>query len=196
MRPLVMDFPSDQRAINVGDQFMFGPAIMVNPVTEPGAMKRHLYLPQAKWYDFWTGAAQDGGVAIDSAAPLDKLPLYVRAGSILPMGPEVQYATEKPADPIEIRIYPGADGDFTIYEDENDNYDYEKGEYAVIPLHWNDSTRTLTIGERTGSFPGMTTTRSFQIVIVSEAHGTGEAPTSSPDNAVQYSGQQVNVTLR
>ncbi len=196
MRPLVMDFPSDQRAINVGDQFMFGPAMMVNPVTEPGATKRHLYLPKAKWYDFWTGATQDGGAAIDSPAPLDKLPLFVRAGSILPMGPEVQYAAERPADPIEIRIFPGADADFTIYEDENDNYDYEKGEYAVIPLHWNDSTRTLTIGERTGSFPGITTTRSFQIVLVSDGHGIGEAPTSSPDNTVQYSGKQVSVTLR
>ena len=196
MRPLVMDFPSDQRAINIGDQFMFGPAILVNPVTEPGATKRHLYLPKAKWYDFWTGATQNGGEAIDSPAPLEKLPLFVRAGSILPMGPEVQYATEKAADPIEIRIYPGADSDFSIYEDENDNYDYEKGEYAIIPLHWNDSTATLTIGERAGSFPGMTTVRSFQIVLVTERHGTGEAPTSSPDKTVQYSGKQVSVALR
>ncbi|HEU5232097.1 MAG TPA: glycoside hydrolase family 31 protein [Terriglobales bacterium] len=196
MRPLVMDFPSDQRAINVGDQFMFGPAIMVNPVTEPGATMRHLYLPKAKWYDFWTGATQDGGVAIDSPAPLDKLPLYVRAGSILPMGPEVQYASEKPADPIEIRIYPGANADFAIYEDENDNYDYEKGEYAVIPLHWNDSTGTLTIGDRTGSFPGMMSARSFQIVLVREGHGTGEASISAPDKTVQYSGKQVAVPVR
>jgi alpha-D-xyloside xylohydrolase len=169
---------------------------MVNPVTEPGATKRHLYLPKAKWYDFWTGAAQDGGVAIDSTAPLDKLPLYVRAGSILPIGPEVQYAAEKPADPMEIRIYPGADGDFSIYEDENDNYDYEKGEYAVIPLHWDDSTGTLTIGDRTGSFPGMMSTRSFRIVLVRDGHGTGEAPISSPDKTAQYSGKQVTLSLR
>jgi alpha-D-xyloside xylohydrolase len=191
-----MDFPSDQRAINIGDQFMFGPAILVNPVTEQGATKRHLYLPKAKWYDFWTGATQDGGESIDSPTPLEKLPLFVRAGSILPMGPEVQYAAEKPADPIEIRVYPGGDSDFTIYEDENDNYDYEKGEYAVIPLHWNDSTGTLTIGDRTGSFPGMMATRSFHVVIVREGHGAGEGPTLSPDKTIQYSGKQVNVAVR
>ena len=112
------------------------------------------------------------------------------------MGPEVQYAAEKPADPIEIRIYPGEDGDFTIYEDENDNYDYEKGEYAVIPLHWNDSAGTLTMGDRTGTFPGMITTRSFQVVVVRDGHGTGETLTSSPDKTVQYSGKQVVVSLR
>src|SRR5690242_483223 len=111
------------------------------------------------------------------------------------MRPEVQYATEKPADPIQIRIYAGADGDFTRYEDENDNYDYERGEYAVIPLHWNDSAGTLIIGDRTGSFPGMTTTRSLQVVLVKEGHGTGEAPTSSPDKTVQYSGKQLSISL-
>ncbi len=102
MRPLVMDFRTDVRAQNIGDQFMFGPAILVNPVTEPGATTRHLYLPKAKWYDFWTGRATEGG-AVDAAAPLERIPLYVRAGSIVPMGPDEQYTDEKPADPIELR---------------------------------------------------------------------------------------------
>ena len=105
MRPLVMDFRADVRAQNIGDQFLFGPAILVNPVTEPGATTRHLYLPKAKWYDFWSGHAADGGRSIDAPATLDRLPLYVRAGSIVPMGPDVEYAAEKPADPIELRVY-------------------------------------------------------------------------------------------
>ncbi|HVH85447.1 MAG TPA: glycoside hydrolase family 31 protein, partial [Terriglobales bacterium] len=139
MRPLIMDFSSDRAVVNIGDQFMFGPAMLVNPVTKQGETKRHLHLPKAKWYDFWTGASIEGGESIDAAVPLDRLPLYVRGGSILPIGPALQYATEKPADAIELRIYPGADGDFTIYEDENDNYNCEKGTYALIPLHWDDA---------------------------------------------------------
>src|SRR5664279_2695267 len=101
MRALAMDFRSDPRALNVGDQFMFGPALLVNPVTEPGADTRRMYLPKATWYDFWTGHKQTGGKIIDASAPLDRMPLYVRAGSIIPMGPDLQYAAEKQADPIE-----------------------------------------------------------------------------------------------
>src|SRR5439155_6048612 len=152
MRALVMDFRTDARTASIGDQFMFGPAFLVNPVTEPGATTRHLYLPKAKWYDFWTGAptdvAAESGKFVDAPATLDRMPLYVRAGSIIPMGPEEEYSNQKPADPIELRVYPGADGDFTLYEDEGDTYNYEKGKYATIPIHWNDATRTLTIGER------------------------------------------------
>jgi alpha-D-xyloside xylohydrolase len=103
MRPLAMDFRTDRRALDIGDEFLFGPAILVNPVTEPGATSRRVYLPKAKWYDFWTGRGVDGGVAIDTAAPLDRMPLFVRAGSIVPMGPDMEYATEKPADPIELQ---------------------------------------------------------------------------------------------
>ena len=193
MRPLVMDFPADRAVVNIGDQFMFGPAILVNPVTEQGETKRHLYLPRVKWYDFWSGAAMQGGESIDSTAPLDRLPLYVRAGSILPMGPALQYATEKPADPIELRIYAGTDGDFTIYEDENDNYDYEKGTYALIPLHWDDAARKLTIGNRSGSFPGMLEKRSFYIVFVHEGHGTGGDSTAQADKVIEYAGKELTI---
>jgi len=194
MRPLVMDFRTDSRAQDTGDQFMFGPAFLVNPVTDPAATTRQLYLPVATWYDFWTGSAVEGGQTISAIAPLDRLPLYVRAGSILPLGPDEEWSTEKPADPIELRIYRGASGDFTLYEDENDNYDYEKGAYATIPLHWDDATRTLTIGDRKGQFPGMLENRAFRVVFVGENHGVGVGPSDKTDKVVQYSGKQITLT--
>jgi alpha-D-xyloside xylohydrolase len=193
MRPLVMDFRNDERALNIGDQFMFGPAILVSPVTEQGATSRHLYLPNTKWYDFWTGAVIEGGKAIDTAAPIDRLPLFVRAGSIVPMGPDVQYSTEKPADPIELRVYPGANGDFVLYEDENDNYNYEKGARAEIPLRWDDATHTLTIGERKGQFPGMLANRKFRLVMVGNGHGAGIGQTANPDREVEYAGKAITI---
>jgi alpha-D-xyloside xylohydrolase len=186
MRPLMMDFAGDPRVLNIGDQFLFGPSILVNPVTEQGATSRRLYLPAGtRWYDFWTNEAQDGGKSIDAAAPLDSIPLYVRAGSILPLGPEIEWATEKPADPIELRVFTGADGDFTLYEDENDNYDYEKGVYATIPFHWDDTRHTLIIGARKGNFPGMLETRIFHVVFVGPARA---------EKTVQYSGSEVTVS--
>ncbi len=193
MRPLVMDFRSDGRAQNVGDQFMFGPAFLVNPVTEPNASSRRVYLPQAKWYDFWSGATVSGGRDIDAAAPPDRLPLYIRAGSIVPMGPDVEWATEKPADPIELRVYRGADGEFTLYEDENDNYNYEKGSYATIPFRWDDARRVLTIGDRQGQFPGLLASRTFRVVFVGERRGVGIEPSTTPDKVVKYSGKQITV---
>lgn len=194
MRPLVMDFRTDPRAQNIGDQFMYGPAFLVNPVTEPAATTRQLYLPESKWYDFWTGSSVAGGRMINADSPLERLPLYVRAGSILPLGPDEEWSTEKVADPIELRIYRGANGDFTLYEDENDNYNYEKGAYATVSLHWNDAGHTLTIGERKGQFPGMLESRSFRIVLVSENHGVGVSPADEADKVVQYSGKQITVS--
>ncbi|MGC2551669.1 MAG: glycoside hydrolase family 31 protein [Candidatus Sulfotelmatobacter sp.] len=194
MRPLAMDFRDDVRAQNTGDEYMYGPAFLVNPVTEPAATSRRVYLPEAKWYDFWNGASVDGKREITAEAPLDELPLYIRAGSIVPFGPDVEWSTEKPSDPIELRIYRGADGEFTLYEDENDNYDYEKGIHATIAFRWDDAKRTLTIGDRQGEFPGMLSSRTFHIVFVSENHGVGIAPCDTPDKVVQYSGKQVSVT--
>jgi alpha-D-xyloside xylohydrolase len=193
MRPLVMDFRTDERAQNIGDQFMFGPAFLVNPVTEPAATTRQLYLPNAKWYDFWSGAPVAGGRMLAADAPLDRLPLYVRAGSILPLGPEMEWSTEKPADPIELRIYPGANGDFTLYEDENDNYNYEKGKYATIPMHWDSEKSTLTIGDRKGDFPGMLKQRTFRVVFVQKDHGVGVSPSDEPDKVVTYAGTKLEV---
>jgi alpha-D-xyloside xylohydrolase len=193
MRGLVMDFRTDVRAAGTGDQFMFGPAFMVKPVTQPGAKTTELYLPGAGWYDFWTDAQVEGPRTIEATAPLDRIPLYVRAGAILPLGPELQWSTEKPADPIELRIYRGADGDFTLYEDENDNYDYEKGAYATIPFRWDDARKVLTIGNRQGEFPGMLAERTFQIVFVKENHGSG-IEAAAPDRVVRYSGKQITVS--
>jgi len=194
MRPLVMDFRTDVRAQNTGDEFLFGPSLLVSPVTEPGATVRHMYLPAATWYDFWSGGLIKGGQAIDAPAPLERLPLFVRAGAILPLGPEVQFAAEKPADPLEIRIYRGADGDFTLYEDENDNYNYEKGAFATIGFHWDDAKQSLAIGERKGTFPGMLKDRTFRVVFVRENHGAGEAVTETADKSVAYSGKAISVT--
>jgi alpha-D-xyloside xylohydrolase len=194
MRPLVMDFRGDVRSENIGDQFMYGPAFLVNPVTEPAATTRRLYLPKARWYDFWSGTTMDGGQVTDAAAPLERMPLYIRAGSIVPMGPDLEWSTEKPPDPIELRIYRGADGAFTLYEDENDTYNYEKGDYATIPLHWDDANQSLTIGARQGKFPGMQTSRTFRIVLVRENHGVGVNATEEADKTVKYSGEKIAVT--
>jgi alpha-D-xyloside xylohydrolase len=162
---------------------------------DPNAVQtRPVVLPRGTaWTDFWTGKNINGGKTIPSAAPIDIIPLYVRAGSMVPLGPVLQYAVEKPEDPIELRVYPGADGQFVLYEDENDNYDYEKGVYAVIPLTWNDAKKTLVIGDRQGSFPGMPAERTFQVVIVREAHGTGVDVTPDPDKTVLYSGKRIEV---
>jgi alpha-D-xyloside xylohydrolase len=193
MRPLVMDWRTDVRAQNTGDEFLFGPSILVNPVYTQGATSRSVYLPKATWYDFWTGEKLPGEQTIQAAAPLDKLPLYIRAGSILPLGPTMEWTTEKPEDPIELRVYPGANGDFTLYEDENDNYNYEKGAHATIAMHWDDASHTLTLGARDGSFPGMLAKRSFQIVVVSPNHGSSIAPSSSIEKSVTYSGDKLTV---
>ena len=194
MRPLVMDFRTDVRAQNTGDEFLFGPSLLVSPVTEPGATVRHLYLPAAGWYNFWTGALTKGGQAIDTPAPLERLPLFVRAGAILPLGPELQYAAEKAADPLEIRVYRGADGDFSLYEDENDTYNYETGAYATIGFHWDNDKQTLTIGERKGAFPGMLKERTFRVVFVRENRGAGGGITETADKNVAYSGKAISVT--
>ncbi len=165
-------------------------------VIEPREKTRSVYLPAGtSWIDFWTGEKLNGGETIVADAPIEKMPLMIRAGSIVPMGPFLQYSTEKPADPIELRIYPGADGSFTLYEDENDNYNYEKGIYSTIAFHWNDAAHQFTIDARKGEFPGMLKTRSFQIVLVGKNHGTGVEVTEHPDKVVSYNGEAQTVQL-
>ncbi len=194
MRPLVMDFRGDAAAADIGDQYMFGPAFLVSPVTQPQATTRNLYLPAAtKWTNFWTGEQVTGGKRMDVASPEKEIPLFVRGGSIVPLGPDLQYATEKPADPIELRIYRGADGSFTLYEDEGDSYRYEKGAYATIPLKWSEAAKTLTIGERAGAFPGMLKERTFRIVWVRPGKGVGPEMEASPDLEVKYAGKAMEV---
>ena len=193
-RPLVMDWRTDAKTRDIGDQFMFGPAVLVSPVLQPDATHRVLYLPDSPaWYDFWTGASEKGGREVDADAPLDRIPLHVRAGSILPLGPEIEYADEKPAEPIELRIYRGADGNFELYQDAGDSYDYEKGAHSIIPLHWSESTRTLTIGDREGSYPGMRRSVQFKVVWVSAGHGSGVTPVANPDKVVEYTGTALSV---
>jgi alpha-D-xyloside xylohydrolase len=176
MRALPMDFRADKNALAISDEYMFGPAFLVAPVTEPKATMRKVWLPAGtSWVNFWTGDELDGGREIETPAPLDQMPLFVRAGSIVPLGPSVQYASEKPADPIELRVYPGADGAFTLYEDEGDNYNYERGVFTTIPISWNDKAQMLTIGGRAGEYPGMLKARTFRVVWVAENHGAGIA---------------------
>lgn len=196
MRPLVMDWRDDEQVRSLGDEFMFGPDLLVAPVTEAGGNSRSLYLPRAeRWYDFWTGVpVNEGRRVVD--APIDRIPLYVKAGSILPLGSEIEYADQKPDDPLELRIYAGADGDFTVYEDAGDSYDYEKGAFATIPLHWNNRTSTLTIGRRQGTYPEMRAARRFSVVLVRPEHGVGTEITGRVDKPVEYTGQAMDVVLK
>ena len=192
-RPLVMDWRTDEKVRNIGDQFMFGPAILVNPVLKADANRRSVYLPASPaWYDFWSGTPTEGDREIEADAPLDRIPLYVRAGSILPLGPDIEYADQKPAGPIELRVYRGADAEFNLYQDSGDSYDYEKGAHSVIPLHWSEATQTLTIGDRVGSYPGMPGRIEFKVVWVSAGHGAGIQQTKA-DQIVEYEGKAVSI---
>ncbi len=195
MRHLVFDYPNDANVFGIGDQFMFGPAFLVNPVTTAGATSRSVYLPAGSWYDFWTGTTTAGGSKMSVSAPLSQIPLFVRAGSIVPMGPNIQYATQS-IDPLELRIYEGRDASFTIYEDAGDGYDYEQGQFSQIPLAWNESTKSLSIGARTGSYAGMPMTRTFNVVFVAANHGSGIEATAAPDRVVKYDGHAVAITAQ
>jgi alpha-D-xyloside xylohydrolase len=155
-----------------------------------------VYLPQTEsWYNFWTGEKCNGGQYKTVNATIDILPLFIKAGSIIPMGPFIQYSTEKPADPIELRLYTGANGSFSLYEDENDNYNYEKGIYSTIEFKYDETKHALTIGRRKGEFPGMRKERIFKIVVVSTNHGSGLDLTQNPDKQIKYNGDEVVVNL-
>lgn len=211
MRSLSFDFRNDPKVYNIQDQYMFGPAFLVNPVTEQmytgvnatkGKTTREVYLPKdASWYDFWTGKEYAGGQTIAAAAPLNTMPLYVKAGSIVPMGPAMEYATERKADVLEIRIYKGADGDFNLYEDENDNYQYEKGAFSTIHFHWNDKANQLTISDTKGKFPGMLEKRAFVVVVKDGRSRSGDAALDVSkkgdyQNLIYYSGKSVSITIK
>jgi alpha-D-xyloside xylohydrolase len=193
MRALVLDFPQDKKSHQITDQYMFGPTILVNPVLEPKAQVRKVYLPAGThWYDFWSGDFHQGNQELSAPAPLDRMPLFVKAGSILPLGPHQQYASEK-VDPIEVRVYTGANGAFTLYEDEGENYSYEQGVFSTIDFAWDEKKQTLTIGARQGRYPGMPEKRRFNIVWVGQNHGVGIEPEPQPDLVVEYRGSRVEV---
>lgn len=163
-----------------------------SPESAQKIMSAKVYLPQSTgWYDFWTGELLAGGQIVAKEAPIDIMPLYIKAGSIVPLGPLKQFATEKPEDPIELRIYPGADAEFVLYEDENDNYNYEQGIYSTIPITWNEKAQALEIGQRQGTFPQMLPSREFRLTWVKPGHGIGIEPTGSPDQVVVYSGSKL-----
>lgn len=214
LRALFMDFNEDQKVHNISNQYMFGKAFLVTPVTRNMYVfsdkeqwkdpyedfsktgTQDVYLPKGtKWFDFWTGEVLNGGQMVTKEVPIDIIPLYVRAGSIVPFGPKVQYSTEKKWNNLEIRIYPGADGEFVLYEDENDNYNYEKGVYSTIKFTWDDANRTLNIADREGTFPGMLKSRKFNIVVVDKENGTGSAQSTKFTKSVSYGGKKKSVKL-
>ena len=194
MRGLPMDFPGDPKVRDLSDQWMFGPALMPCPVYEYKARSREVYFPEGGWYDFYTGAYIAGGQTLTADAPYERIPLYVRAGSIIPFGPDMQWSDEKPADNIRLYVYAGRDADFTLYEDDGVTYGYEKGAYAMIPIHWDDASRTLTLGERKGSFPGMLESRTFTVVVVDPAHPAGFVPDASGTEML-YDGKSLQMNL-
>ena len=216
MRPLVMDFAQDRKAILLDDEYLFGKNILVCPVTEPLYTKKtegnkgvaivpdiakasapvKVYLPEgAKWIDFWTNETVEGGQEISRECPIDILPLYIKAGSILPLGPKVQYSDEKKWNNLDLCIYPGADGEFTLYEDEGNNYNYEKGMFSTIRFTWNDATRTLTIEDRKGEYPDMLKRRNFRITLMQPGKQTAETVIVNADKKVSYSGKKISVKL-
>ncbi|HTQ49486.1 MAG TPA: TIM-barrel domain-containing protein [Candidatus Acidoferrales bacterium] len=195
MRALVMDFPADTNVFNLDDEYLFGPALLVNPVTTYQARTRAVYLPATAggWYDFWSGEWLNGAQTISAPAPYDAIPIYVRAGSIIPTGPDLQYTGEKPADPITLHIYAGADGRFTLYEDDGLTYDYEHGGFATIPLVWDDARHTLTIGEREGKFRGMLKERTFNAVLINRNHPTGFLSEPVVVRSIKFNGKSLQV---
>jgi alpha-D-xyloside xylohydrolase len=215
MRALVMDFANDKDALDINNEYMFGKLLLVCPVTTPMYSKivvhgndttkvgdfskiksEEVYLPKGTgWIDFWTGEKLKGGKTVNRETPIDIMPLFVKAGSIIPIGPKAQYATEKKWDNLEIRIYPGADGEFTLYEDENDNYNYEKGIYSTITFKWDDAKKVLTISDRKGSFPTMLAERKFNIVIVEKNKGVGINSAEKFDKEITYKGNEAIVKL-
>lgn len=194
MRALVMDYPDDPAVRELDDQWMFGPALMPCPVSEFGARSREVHFPEGGWYDFYSGRFISGGQKMVVDAPYERIPLYVRAGSILPFGPEMQWSDECPAENIRLFIYAGADTEFKLYEDDGLTYDYEKGEYSFIPVSWDDSKRTLTIGERYGSFSGMLETRHFTVILVDRSNPVGYDP-DAEGNTIEYTGKAISISL-
>ena len=203
LRPLFSDFAADKKVWNMTDEFMFGRSILAAPILDPQYTEEKVirtdamtpnfttaksavkYLPKGTdWYDFWTNQRLKGGQSVTLQTALDRVPMFVRAGSILPLGPEMQYVGEQSWNNLELRVYPGADGNFLLYEDEGDNYNYEKGQYATIPFLWNDWARTLTIGARQGSYEGMILSRQFTVILP-----------NGQSRQIDYNGNEITIKL-
>ncbi|MCZ4222403.1 glycoside hydrolase family 31 protein [Pedobacter rhodius] len=192
MRGLVMDYGTDGKVKDIGDEYLFGPSLLINPVYEYGATSRKVYLPEGNgWYDLYTGRHTKGGQTIKADAPYNRMPVYVKAGSVIPYGPELQYTDEKPADAITLYVYGGQDGMFTLYEDEGTNYNYEKEEYATINFNYSEKSKSLTISERKGNYKGMLKDRKFHIVYISEKKPIPLNFNQKPTKTIQYNGNQI-----
>lgn len=194
MRGLIMDYAADTKVNNIGDQYLFGPSLMVNPVYQYGATSRKVYLPkQNGWYDLYTGAYIKGGQTINAKAPYSQMPVYVKTGSIIPYGPEIQYTAEKPLDPITLYVYTGNDAKFTLYEDDGLTYGYEKGAFTTIDLQYSESEKTLTISDRKGSFKGMLENRTIHIIRITPKKAKPLDFNQTPEKTLRYNGKQITV---
>jgi alpha-D-xyloside xylohydrolase len=197
MRGLVMDFPADDAVTNIGDEYLFGPSLLVAPVYNYKQRERKLYLPKgAGWYNLYDGKYISGGKEIIADAPYERIPVFVRSGAILPAGPAIQYTDEKQPATITLFVYGGADGKFTLYEDEGTNYNYEKGAFAEIEFSYSESSRQLTIGKRSGQFAGMLKTRTFRIVYVAPDAATPWNPDITSGKSVRYIGNKMTISLK
>ncbi len=196
MRGLVMDFSTDTTALNIGDQYMFGPSSLINPVCEYKQRSRSLYLPKsAGWYDLYSGKWYAGGQKIIADAPYEKMPVFVKAGSVIPFGPSLQFTSEKPADTIMLNIYTGADASFNLYEDEDTNYNYEKGAFSVIPIKYNEAEKTITFYEREGSFKGMLLQKVFRINIIKPGVNNSLKFDEKSDKEILYKGKKIIIKI-
>ena len=194
MRGLVMDFPNDNAVKNIGDQFMFGPSLLINPVYNFKERNKSLYLPAGQgWYDFYSGKYFKGGQRITVDAPYERIPVFVKEGSIIPFGPDLQYTSEKPADTLTIYVYTGKDASFKLYEDDDTTYNYEKGSFSNIPINYIEAKKKLTIEERKGSFAGMLINRTFKIVWVSKLQSKELQLDNVPGEIINYKGKAVSI---
>ncbi len=199
MRALAMDFPSDPATYAIDNQFMMGSNLLINPVTTYGAKEREVYLPSGtSWYDLYRGEKYDGGQSISAKAPYDRMPVFAKAGTILPIGPQQQYVGEEKAEELLIYVFPGAPGAFTLYEDGGLSNAYENGEHSSIPFRYLPESNRLEIGAREGRFPGMLNKRRFKIVVIRGGVGVDFESTKAPQSSftVQYTGKKTLVELK
>jgi len=191
MRGLPMDFPNDKNVLTINDEYLFGPSLLINPVYNYHQRTRKVYLPNGQgWYDLYNGKFFNGGQSIKTDAPYDRMPVFVKEGSIIPVGPELQYTSQKSADTITLFVYAGNNASFNLYEDEDTNYNYEKGIFATIRIDYNEGDRSLTINDRKGEFPGMLGKRIFNIIWVTKNKGKRLDFYQQPDEQVLYGGKK------
>jgi len=196
MRGLMMDFPQDLKASNLNDAFLFGPSLLINPVYTYKDRNRNVYLPAGQgWYDLYTGKYFKGGQEIKAEATYERMPVYVKEGSILPTGPELQYTSEKAADPLTLFVYTGKDASFSLYEDEGTNYNYEKGAFSTISFNYSEKGKSLTIGDRKGSFAGMMNDRTIRIIVISPKSAKALNFVQKAAHTLKYSGKQTVIKL-